>query len=259
MGEALISGLLESGMDRALLTAVEPDAGRLDHIKTTYRISGKLSLRELSFQTDIYLLAVKPQIIPAVLSQVKEAAQGDTPLIISIAAGISLKTLKTGLNSKRIIRAMPNTPALVRAGITAVCRDGSSEEDLALAEALFESVGQVLLIEERLIDAVTGLSGSGPAYVMLMLEGLTAGGVLEGLSQEAAYSLALNTVLGAARLARERGKHPAVLKDQVTSPGGTTIAGIMALEKGGFRKTVMEAVSAAAKRSKELSFDKKLN
>jgi pyrroline-5-carboxylate reductase len=177
------------------------------------------------------------------------------PLWISIAAGVSLAAIESALpRAARVVRAMPNTPALVRAGATAYTANAAcNPEDRALAKALFEGVGLAWECpSESLLDAVTGLSGSGPAYVFVLLEALSDAGVRMGLPRDAATALATQTVLGSAKLAQETGRHPAALKDQVTSPGGTTIAGLERLEAGGFRAAVHEAVAAATKRSKEL-------
>jgi len=177
------------------------------------------------------------------------------PLWVSIAAGVPLATLAAALPpGAHIVRAMPNTPALVRSGATAfVAGAACSAQDRALARALFEGVGLAWEApSEALLDAVTGLSGSGPAYVFVFLEALSDAGVRMGLPRDAATALATQTVLGAAKLAQETGRHPAALKDQVTSPGGTTIAGLERLEAHGFRAAIHEAVAAATRRSKEL-------
>jgi pyrroline-5-carboxylate reductase len=178
------------------------------------------------------------------------------PLWVSIAAGVPLAALSKALPlGARVVRAMPNTPALVRSGATAfVAGEGCGDRDRALARALFEGVGMAWEAPaEALLDAVTGLSGSGPAYVFVFLEALSDAGVRMGLPRDAASALAVQTVLGSARLAQETGRHPAALKDQVASPGGTTIAGLERLEACGFRAAVHEAVAAATHRSKELA------
>jgi len=198
------------------------------------------------------VLAVKPQIMPAVLAGVKEFAR-PWHLVISIAAGVPLKVLEEALPESRIIRVMPNTPTLVGAGMAALAPGSlASREDLELALELFQSVGQAVAVEEKLMDAVTGLSGSGPAFVAVFIEALTDGGVKMGLPRTLAHTMAVQTVLGTAKLCLEEELHPGKLKDMVTSPGGTTIAGLHALESGGFRGVVMDAVSAAALRSEEL-------
>jgi pyrroline-5-carboxylate reductase len=179
---------------------------------------------------------------------------GSDTLLISIMAGVSTAAIETALQqSVRVVRVMPNTPALVMAGASALCAGSHAvEDDLTLTEALFAQVGTTCRVDEKLIDAVTGLSGSGPAYVLAFLEALADGGVKNGLSRDAALTLAAQTLLGTAKLYLETGEHPAALRDKVTSPGGTTIAGLYALEQGGFRGTVMGAVDAAVARSKEL-------
>ena len=182
-------------------------------------------------------------------------AQLRAPLWLSIAAGVSLESLEAHLPSgARVVRAMPNTPCLIGAGATAIARGAAADaSDAQMATALFEKVGTVWEApDEALLDAVTGLSGSGPAYVFVLLEALSDAGVHMGLPRAAATQLATQTVYGAARLALETGRHPGELKDQVTSPGGTTIAGLERLEAKGFRAAVHEAVAAATRRSREL-------
>jgi pyrroline-5-carboxylate reductase len=179
-----------------------------------------------------------------------------SPLIISILAGVTLNTLEKSLVNCPIIRVMPNTPATVGQGMTAIARGKTvTEAQLGVAKAIFEAVGEVAIIPEKLMDGVTGLSGSGPAYVAIMIEALADGGVAAGLPRAIADQLALQTVLGTAKLIEESGLHPAQIKDKVTSPGGTTIAGVSALEKAGFRSALIEAVKAAKARSLELGRD----
>ena len=196
------------------------------------------------------LLCVKPAgIVPLIasLQSVKESR-----LLISIAAGVTLKSMEAAAGHHRVIRVMPNTPALIGQGAAAyACGSTATEADAAAAEALLGAVGTVTRVAEQLLDAVTGLSGSGPAYVFTFIEALADGGVAEGLSKEQALQLAAQTVAGAAALVLQSGLHPAVLRDQVTSPGGTTIAGLAALESRAFRSSCIEAVRAAARRSRE--------
>jgi pyrroline-5-carboxylate reductase len=253
MAEALIGGLL--GADLCVpdgLWATDPMADRLDRLKHTYGIRVGSDNREAVRWADVVVLAVKPQVLDAVLQDIRgESAER---LIVSVVAGVSIVRITDACGSKTaVIRTMPNTPAMVREGITAIAIGaGVSEGDVACVRRMFESVGKVVPVDERHMDAVTGLSGSGPAYVFLAIEALTDGGVKMGLSREAAGVLAAQTVLGAARMVLETGQHPARLKDQVTSPGGTTIAGLHQLEQGGFRATLMNAVEAATRRSQEL-------
>ena len=206
--------------------------------------------------SDVIVIAVKPGIVSAVLDDLSGQPDLDRPLWISIAAGIPLASLQDGLpGSARIVRAMPNTPALVGAGATAYCANAAArEEDREIALALFESVGTVWQApDESMLDAVTGLSGSGPAYVLLVLEALIDAGVRMGLPGDAAHQLACQTVLGTSRLALESGRAPAELREQVTSPGGTTAAGLQELEAAEVRTAFADAVAAATARSRELS------
>lgn len=203
---------------------------------------------------DIILLAVKPPIIADVLGAI---APSLTPahLIISIAAGVRLAAMEARVPAGvPIIRAMPNTPCLVGQGAAALCRGANATDaHLADAQALFASVGQSVEVAETLMDAVTGLSGSGPAYVYLMIEALIDGAVRQGLPRDTARLLAVQTVLGAAQMVAQSDAHPAQLRDNVTTPGGTTIAGLAALERGGVRSALSDAIAAATQRSKELS------
>jgi pyrroline-5-carboxylate reductase len=198
------------------------------------------------------VLAVKPQVLDGVLKEV--GAELAKALVVSIVAGVPISRITDACGrGGRVIRAMPNTPALVQQGMTAlVIGDGVQEKDVASVRSIFESVGRVVPVEERLMDAVTGLSGSGPAYVFLIIEALADGGVKMGVPRAIAEVLAAQTVLGAAQMVLETGQHPARLKDQVASPGGTTIAGLHRLEQGGLRATLIDAVEAATKRSQEL-------
>lgn len=253
MAEALIGGLLASKVCQPDgIWATDPVAARGASLKTRFGIQVGEENRPAAEWADAVVLAVKPQVLAQVLVEVASCLEGK--LLLSIAAGIPTGWIRRLAPSARaIVRAMPNTPALVHEAITALasgsdCRD----QDLAFARCLFESVGSVVEVEERLMDAVTGLSGSGPAYVFVAIEALADGGVKMGLPRRTAELLAAQTVLGAARLVIERGEHPAQLKDQVASPGGTTIAGLHRLEQGRFRATLVEAVEAATKRSEEL-------
>lgn len=203
--------------------------------------------------SQLVFLAVKPQQMAAVQAEIKSALTSQH-LLVSIAAGISLAKLSAGLDQfARIIRVMPNTPALVGAGASAFARGtAATSEDGQLVQSLLSTVGLALEVPEKLLDAVTGLSGSGPAYVYQFIEGLSDGGVRMGLPRDVATKLAAQTVLGAAQMVLSTGQHPGPLKDAVTSPGGTTIAGLHALEVGGMRGILMNAVQSATERSKEL-------
>lgn len=257
MGEALAGGLLAAGTPAAQILAAEPDAARREGVAARLGIRVVGDGAEVVRASDVVVIAVKPGVAAAALDALA-ALPADVrrrPLWVSIAAGVTLRTLASHLpEGARIVRAMPNTPALVRAGATAFAANAeATEADRAAARGLFEAVGYVWEAPaEALLDAVTGLSGSGPAYVFVLLEALADAGVAAGLPREAAYPLATHTVLGAARLALETGRHPGSLKDQVTSPGGTTIAGLERLEAGGFRAAVQAAVAAATRRARDL-------
>jgi len=256
MGEALVKGLL----DRKLLApgdiaGAEKDPGRRELMAERYGIRAYPSPGEASRDVGAVLLAVKPQDVDKALGEVASAlAGGETP-VVSICAGITLGQLGSALPpGTPIVRAMPNTPALAGYGASVFCVNEHGRESAAtIAEALLGAVGDVHRVDsEALLDAVTGLSGSGPAYVFTFLEALADGGVLMGLPRPLARALARQTVLGAAYLAEGGAEHTAELKDRVTSPGGTTSAGLRALELHGFRAAVIEAVRAATLRSKEL-------
>jgi pyrroline-5-carboxylate reductase len=199
------------------------------------------------------VLAVKPQVIDRVLTEIGQDVRRDQ-LVVSVAAGVPIEALEARLpKESRVVRAMPNTPATVQAGATAIAGGSHAQrDDLRIARELFEAVGQVVVLDEALLDAVTGLSGSGPAYVMMIIEALADGGVKVGLHRDTALLLAAQTVFGSAKLLLETGEHPGRLKDMVTSPGGTAIAGLHTLESGALRKTLIDAVEVATKRAAQL-------
>jgi pyrroline-5-carboxylate reductase len=253
MAEAMIGGLLAGQVCSAeTIWATDPVAERRDRLKGQFGVQVGSANPEAVTWADVVVLAVKPQILPAILRELGRMLAH--PLVISIVAGVTIRTIAEQMGGgTRVVRAMPNTPALVREGMTALATgDRVSDKDVHLARTIFETVGLVVAVEERLMDAVTGLSGSGPAYVFQAIEALADGGVMMGLPRQTAELLAAQTVLGAARLVLESGVHPAQLKDRVASPGGTTIAGLHQLEQGGFRAALMAAVEAATTRSKEL-------
>jgi pyrroline-5-carboxylate reductase len=202
---------------------------------------------------DIAILAVKPQIVDGVAREIAKKL-GSSKLLVSVAAGVPLSRLEANLAPQaRVVRVMPNIPCVVGAGAAGYAGGAhATAQDLEHVGSILNSFGVAMPVEERYLDAVTGLSGSGPAYVFLFMEALADGGVQAGLARDVALKLAMQTVYGAARMALESSKHLGELKDEVASPGGTTIAGIYALEQGGFRGTVMEAVVNATKRSREL-------
>ncbi len=254
MADALVTGMLKSHLAfPASISVTDISLTRLEHFQKTFQVHvGSDNAKEVK-SADIIVLCVKPQVMDVVLSEIKEQVS-QKHLMISVAAGYPLARIQHRVGKHiPLVRAMPNTPAVIQEGVTALA--GSSEispNHLQLAQSIFESIGKVVMVEESLMDAVTGLSGSGPAYIYLVIEALTDGGVLLGLPRNVASVLAAQTVLGAARMVLESGEHPAVLKDRVTSPGGTTIAGLQRLETGKLRATLMEAVKAATARSSEL-------
>lgn len=253
MAEAMIRGLLR-GNDFApeRVFASGPRAERANELREKYGIDATTGNKTPARQ-DIVVLSVKPQILSRVLDEVADAIRADA-LVISIAAGVPVATIQSRLASgTRVVRAMPNTPALVDAGATAIAGgEHARESDLADAKRIFDAIGLTVILEESALDAVTGLSGSGPAYVFLILEALSDAGVKVGLSRRTAQLLAAQTVLGSAKLLLETNEHPGRLKDMVTSPGGTAITGLHTLEHGGVRTTLMNAVEAATRRSREL-------
>ncbi len=254
MAEALVKGLLRAGTAGAdEIVCSEPRKERRDEIQQRYGVAVTGDNAAAAEQADIVVLSVKPQTMDQLLDQIAPAID-HRKLVISIAAGVPILSIARKLGAGvRIVRTMPNTPALVGAGATALARGAhATDSDLEQARALFQAVGVAVIVEEHHLDAVTGLSGSGPAYVYLAIEALADGGVKVGLARPVAMALAAQTVLGSAKLVLESGEHPGRLKDQVTSPGGTSIAGVHALESGGFRAALIAAVEAATKRSREL-------
>jgi len=250
----MIRGLVRGGHVSAdRIAASAPRKERLDELRTTYGIDVTTHNREVVQRCGLVVLSVKPQILDKVLIEVGDVLKAGT-LIVSIAAGVDTATIEEAVpDGVRVIRAMPNTPALVGAGATAISAGKhASETDLATARALFDAVGITVVLDESHLDAVTGLSGSGPAYIFLILEALADAGVKVGLSRRNAQRLAAQTVMGSAKLLLDTDEHPGKLKDMVTSPGGTAIAGLHTLEEGGLRTTLINAVETATKRSREL-------
>lgn len=254
MAGALIRGLLASGrVKKESIRASDVRKERLADLETEYGISTTTDNHELVRWADVVVLAVKPQVFDRVLEPIHGDFSPGT-LVVSIAAGVPLHALEARLpDHVQVVRAMPNTAAIALAGATGVAPGSrATEDDVRVARELFEAVGRAVVLDEPLIDAVTGLSGSGPAYVMLMIEALADGGVKVGLHRETALLLAAQTVYGSAKLLLETGEHPGRLKDMVTSPGGTAIAGLHTLESGGLRRTLIDAVDAATRRAIEL-------
>jgi pyrroline-5-carboxylate reductase len=254
MAEALVKGLLRAGVAAPPeIICTDRRAERGPELQKLYGVRFTTSNLAAVKEAGIIVLSVKPQIMEKVLAEIGPSLD-PSKLVISIAAGIPIAALERQVgHGVRVIRTMPNTPALVGAGATALSPgEHATEADLAQAKALFDAIGMTVVVDEPLLDAVTGLSGSGPAYIFLIIEALADGGVKAGLARAQAQALAAQTVFGSAKLLIETGEHPGRLKDQVTSPGGTAIAGLHTLEAGGLRTTLMNAVEAATNRSREL-------
>jgi pyrroline-5-carboxylate reductase len=253
MAEAILSRLITQNIYAAPEVVVSDVSGdRLADLQQTYGITTTLSNLEVAQSAAVVLLAVKPQTLTSIAAEF-EGVEVACELWLSILAGVPLSKLEAALGDCPIIRVMPNTPALVGAGITALAPGTfASASHLATAEQIFAAVGEVLTVSELWMDAITGLSGSGPAFVAIAIEALTDGGVAAGLPRPIAAKLAVQTVRGTTELMIQKDLHPALLKDQVTSPGGTTIAGVASLEASGFRAALIQAVQAAYRRSQEL-------
>ncbi len=250
MGEALLSRLLAQEIYRPEQVIVsEPQAQRREVLAERYKILVTPDNQAAS-ETPILLLAIKPQLFE-VVTQPLSPRVGQ--LVLSILAGLPLRRLEAAFPGQPVVRSMPNTPATVGAGITAIAAGSQAQhEHLALARQIFAAVGEVVEVPESLLDAVTGLSGSGPGYLAVIVEAMIDGGVAVGLPRPIATQLAVQTLRGTAELLQAQNLHPAQLKDQVTSPGGTTIAGIAQLEQAGVRSALIEAIRAACRRSQEL-------
>jgi pyrroline-5-carboxylate reductase len=254
MAEALVKGLLRAGVAAPQeILCSDRRAERGPELQKAYGIRFTQDNAAAAREASIVVLSVKPQVMNKLLDEISPCLD-PSKLVISIAAGVPIAAIERKVgHGVRIVRTMPNTPALVGAGATALAAgEHATEADLEQAKALFEAVGKAVVVDEPLLDAVTGLSGSGPAYIFLVIEALSDAGVKVGLARQQSQELAAQTVLGSAKLLIETGEHPGRLKDQVTSPGGTAIAGLHTLEAGGLRTTLMNAVEAATKRSREL-------
>jgi pyrroline-5-carboxylate reductase len=252
MGEAMIGGLLKNGTPAAQIYAAEPRADRRAQLHAQYGITMVASNREAITAVDVVVFAIKPQIIAGVLSELR----GHIPagaVALSIMAGVTIATLREGLAHEAIVRAMPNTPAMIGAGMSGWTAVGVTDTQRGWAKAVLESFGQAVYVDnEHYINQVTALSGSGPGYVFLMLEALTDAGVHVGLARPLAKQLAEQTMLGSLQYAIASTKHPAELRNDVTSPAGTTAAGLVAMEKAGLRTAINDGVRAAYERSVEL-------
>ena len=254
MGEALIRGLIAASlMGSDKISVYDASSDRTDYLEREYRIKGRRNIGEIAEVCSIIVLAVKPQVILQVLHTLRSHLSRK-PLVISIAAGIALSMLEGNLpEGTPVIRVMPNATALVQKGASALARGKSvSDEQMKIGMVLFNAVGKAVQVDEKLMNAVTGLSGSAPAYILLVIEALIDAGVYTGLSRDIARDLVVQTVIGTSTMLEITGKHPAELKDMVTSPGGTTIHGLQVLELRSVRGALIECVEAATKRSAEL-------
>ena len=253
MGSAILRGYLAGGAEPGSVAVCGHHPEALQVLSSELGITVCASPAELASVSDMILIAVKPKDVESVLKEI-EPVFAPHKMLVSIAAGKTLEQLASYCTSAgKIVRVMPNTPALVQCGMSALSRNEQvSDQDFDMVREVFEGIGRVLEVPESLMDAVTGLSGSGPAFVYIFIEALADAGVLCGLTRAQALELAAQTVYGSARMVLETGTHPAALKDAVCSPGGTTIEGVRELEAGGFRSTVMEAVSAACEKSRNL-------
>lgn len=254
LGETLIRGLLDAGVidiKNVRITAAHQE--RLDQMRERFDVAGTLSNKVASTTADIIILAVKPQTVAVVLSEIGDGLQ-PSQLLISVAASVSTAFIEKHLIAPvPVIRAMPNTPCLLKKGMTGIAAgSNASREHLDLAKFIFDSVGRTIVADEKHMDAITGLSASGPAFIYIVIESLAEAGVKVGLPRDVATELAAQTVVGAGSMVLETSEHPAKLKDMVTTPAGCTIDGILELEEGGLRVTLIKAVVKATQRAKEL-------
>lgn len=254
MAEALIKGLLSKEfLKPGQITASDLSEVRRNYLGKTFGISTTSENKEAVKVSEIIILAVKPQVMSTVLEEIGPVVSSNH-LVVSIAAGITVHFLEKRLpEDTKVVRVMPNTPALVQAGAAALCKGtAAGPGDLDMVREILDAVGKAVVVPESLMDAVTGLSGSGPAYIFTFIEGLIDAGVREGLPRSVARDLVVQTVLGAALMCQNTERHPAELTAMVTSPGGTTVAGLHVLERGALRGIIMDAVRAATERSREL-------
>lgn len=260
MGASLLQGIIHSSLVHPadiMVWDVLPE--KTEEMIKQFKVTAAAELKQVFDVPRLVFLAVKPVDMPGVLENIQESL-AENHVLISVAAGISIEQIKGVVGAdKKIIRLMPNTPCLIGKGMTVVSPGVNVEEnELSFVKSLMQALGKVVSLDEKLMDAATGLSGSGPAYAFMFIDALADGGVKMGLPRDSALLMAAQTLSGASEMVLQTGEHPSVLKDKVASPGGTTIAGISALEKRGFRGAVIKAVESAAKRSKELGNGKEL-
>lgn len=255
MSQAIQGGIINSGLFKSEnIFASDIIEGNLIKVAKDFGIKTTHSNIEVAEQSDIIVIAVKPQIYPLVIKEIKDVMGKDT-IIVCIAAGLSLSYLENLFNENtKIIKTMPNTPALVGEGMSGICANKHmNEEEVSLIEKIFGSFGKVERVAESMFDAVTAVSGSAPAYVYMMIEAMGDAAVLGGMPRDQAYKFASQTLIGAAKMVLETGEHPGKLKDNVCSPGGTTIEAVITLEKEGFRNSVMSAMDVCMKKSNKMT------
>jgi len=255
MGGILLQAFLKNNLvspDQIFATVHHPD--RAQALSAQFGVEVTTDNLAAAQQADVILLGVKPIQVPGVIEQIKSALSPDK-LVLSFAASVTTRSIEDAAgHDLGVIRAMPNTPAMLAAGITALCGGRFvTEEQMAIAQRIFQTVGRTVVVDEKHMDAVTGLSGSGPAFLYIIIEALAEAGVNVGLPRDVATLLAAQTTLGSARMVLETGYHPALLKDAVTTPAGCTVDGILELEEGGLRVTLIKAVKRATQRAKELA------
>jgi pyrroline-5-carboxylate reductase len=254
IGEALLSSILGAQLvPVSRVVATDADPPRADYIGERYGVNALTNNRRAVAGADLVMLSVKPQQVTEVLRDIRRSLPKNS-LVISVAAGVTTALIERELDhGHRVIRVMPNTPCLIRQGMTAICRGKhATQKDLTMAQAIFSAMGRTVVVDEKHMDAITGLSASGPAYVYMIIESLAEGGVKLGLPRELSTELSAQTLLGSSALVLHTGEHPAKLKDIVTTPAGCTIDGLLELEEGGLRVTLIKAVVRAAERAREL-------
>lgn len=258
MASALIGGLIAGELYKPEhIFASAASTGTVDRLKGRFGINATLSNIEVVEHSDILILAVKPYMIFKVIDEIKEALKKNQ-LVISIASGIKLSSLMERMPDQKIVRAMPNTPAAVNLGMTSLCTKSADDTQMkALVSDIFGAIGLTAWIDESLMHAAIAVHGSSPAYAFIMMEAMADAAVLEGMPRDKAYTMAAQSLLGAAQMVLSSGLHPGVLKDQVTSPGGNTIHAIAMLERDGFRSSIMRAMHAAAEKSREMENESK--
>ncbi len=252
MANAILGGLIKQGYKACDIFVSDKNTDALEKLKTTYGVNITDSNISVAERAEILFICVKPNIISLVLDEIKTQIKIDTT-VVSIAAGTSIKKLEECLSAdNKIIRVMPNTPAFVGEGMSAVCANEKGTDSLGVVRQMLECIGKCEIVQEKLMDTVTAVSGSSPAYVFMLIEAMADGAVQGGMTRDVAYKFAAQAVLGSAKMVLDTGKHPGELKDMVCSPGGTTIEAVAVLEKNGFRNSIIKAMEACRKKSEKM-------